>query len=135
MLGQFFKRHDDQIKAQRELLRNDVASLCTQTDSLWREAVDYYQKPSSEGIEEAKKLKLDLQSFARQWKLVNEKLETAGFAPLPNDLLIQFRQALTLQIDVERTEGLPIAHPTAVALHNASDALNANFYELKYKLT
>lgn len=134
LLGQFFKRHDDQIKAKRDLLRTDAASMCTQTDALWRAAVAYYEKPSSEGIEDAKKLKLDLQSFARQWNLMNTKLVAAGFAQLPDDSLIKFRQALTLEIDVERAVGLPIAHPTAVALHDASSEVNAIFYELKYKL-
>lgn len=134
LLSQFFKRHDDQIKATRDLLRTDAASMCTLTDALWRAAVAYYEKPSSEGIEDAKKLKLDLQSFARQWNLINTKLVAAGFAKLPDDSLIKFRQALTLEIDVERAAGLPIAHPTAVALHDTSTEVNAILYELKYKL-
>jgi hypothetical protein len=134
LLSQFLKRHDDKIKATRDLLRTDVASMCTQTEALWRAAVAYYEKPSSEGIEQAKKLKLDLQSFARQWNLINTKLVASGFPQLPDDSLIKFRQALTLEIDVERAVGLPMAHPMAVALHEASGELNAIFYELKYKL-
>ena len=116
LVGKLFERHlkkkDEKASGQRKLLTKELESINAQILPVWRSASNYYSAPSQDGGALAQKVKSDLRQIALQWTAIKASLKI--YAPkvtLDNDLLKNFRQALTYGLDVKRDSPLPLDDP------------------------
>lgn len=130
VFGLALKRNEEQVATRRKQLVSDLEALFKEVAPLSKDAFSYYSLPSSEGIKVAAQIKLNLKLFGIQWAAASQRLQDMGYRPLQGKLLVAYRQALTSELDVERSAALPIEHPTIKAIVDATAGI---FEELSSK--
>lgn len=135
LFGAAVKRRSERAEARRKLVRDDVVALQARVDPLLKLALKYYGQPSESGKQDSQQLKTELKAFAGAWDVLNRRLAQFELTQLPVGVLVRFRKALTVQLDVRRDAALAADDPIIAGIQTASIGVIDALSEAKYRHT
>lgn len=135
--GAAIKRRTERAESKKKVLREDVGSAAAKVSACLDLAIEYYTTECSPArrIELATGIRHTTQTLAHLINGVNVGLRETGEIALASGLLISFRKATSLQLDVAGLQPVSADDPAVAAMYRAGMRLLAALTELKYQAT
>lgn len=98
----YFKKHEDRKSATNKIISQDMLELTQSLLKIQEMALRYYSKAGLSDISLSTEIKILTTQMGVKFSGINDVLESVGIHKMPAHLMINFRQAMTSDLDSAR---------------------------------
>lgn len=125
------KRHGEKAGTRRKALMDDLTAADRKVHECLNDAFGYFTA-AGDRIERSNRVRHSIRTLGMAFNSVNQALSLLGHTPIPAHRLIDFRQAITMELDNANIGRLDACDPMIIAMYAPAYQLSKELNSRRY---